>query len=56
MVTLTRARAALRRGEDAAAIVVPVGRRVAMIGHVQATIALVMIFMAVAMARGYGYG
>lgn len=56
MVTLTRARAALRRGEDAAGIVVPVGRRIAVIGHVQATIALVMIFMAVAMARGYGYG
>jgi len=54
MLTLMRARAALRQGRDAAAIVVPAGRRIALIGHVQATIALVMVFMAVAMARGYG--
>lgn len=54
MVVLTRARIALRHGRDAAAIVVPAGGRIALIGHVQATIALAMIFMAVAMARGYG--
>ena len=54
MLTLMRARFALRRGGDASAIVVPAARRIAIIGHVQATIMLVMIFMAVAMARGYG--
>lgn len=54
MITMTRARAALRQGLDASAIVVPVGKRIAIIGHVQATIALVMIFMATAMARGFG--
>jgi putative membrane protein len=54
MVTLTRARAALRQGRDAADIVVPTARRIALIGHVQATIALAMIFLATAMARGYG--
>lgn len=54
MLTLMRARAALRHGLDAAAIVVPAGKRIAVIGHVQATIALAMVFMAVAMARGYG--
>ena len=54
MVTLTRARAALRQGLDAEAIVVPAAKRIALIGHVQATIALAMVFMAVAMARGWG--
>ncbi|MEO6367452.1 MAG: DUF2214 family protein [Steroidobacteraceae bacterium] len=54
MVTLMRARAALRQGLDAAAIVVPAARRIALIGHLQATIALAMVFMAVAMARGFG--
>ena len=52
MLVLTRARAALRQGLDAASIVVPASKRIALIGHVQATIALVMVFMAVAMARG----
>jgi uncharacterized membrane protein len=54
MLTMMRARAALRQGLDAAAIVVPAAKRIALIGHVQATIALAMIFMAVAMARGFG--
>lgn len=54
MLTLMRARSAMRRGLDPAAIVVPAGKRIAIIGHVQATIMLAMIFMAVAMARGYG--
>jgi putative membrane protein len=54
MLTLMRARAALRQGLDAAAIVVPAAKRIAIIGHVQATLALAMIFMAVAMARGFG--
>lgn len=54
MLVLMRARGALRRGLDAAPIVVPAGGRIALVGHVQATIGLVMIFLAVAMARGYG--
>ena len=54
MLTLMRARSALRRGLEPSTIVVPAGKRIALIGHVQATIMLVMIFMAVAMARGYG--
>lgn len=54
MRTLARARSALGRGEDAGPIVDPAAKRIALIGHIQATIALVMIFMAVAMARGYG--
>lgn len=54
MLTLMRARFALQRGADASAIVAPAAKRIAIIGHLQATIALVMIFLAVAMARGYG--
>jgi putative membrane protein len=54
MLTLMRARLALRRGGDASAMVTPAAKRIAIIGHVQATIALLMIFLAVAMARGYG--
>lgn len=54
MLVMMRARAALKQGVDALARVAPAARRVAVIGHVQATLALVMIFMAVAMARGYG--
>jgi putative membrane protein len=54
LLTMARARAALRQGLDASTIVVPVGKRIAIIGHVQATIALGMIFMATAMARGFG--
>lgn len=54
MLTLMRARGALQRGSGAAAIVAPAAKRIALIGHIQATIVLVMVFMAVAMARGYG--
>jgi putative membrane protein len=54
MLTLMRARLALGRGADPASIVAPAAKGIALIGHLQATIALVMIFMAVAMARGYG--
>jgi putative membrane protein len=55
MVVLMRARAALRRGVAPASIVTPaIATRVAVIGHIQATLALAMIFMATAMARGYG--
>lgn len=55
MLTLMRWRLALRGGAAPASLVTPAaGRRIAVIGHVQATLALVMIFAAVAMARGYG--
>lgn len=55
MLTLQRWRNALRRGAAPADLVTPAaGRRIAIIGHVQATLALLMIFLAVAMARGYG--
>jgi uncharacterized membrane protein len=54
MLTLMRARRALRHGADPAPIVAPAAKGIALIGHLQATIAFVMIFMAVAMARGYG--
>jgi putative membrane protein len=54
MLTLMRVRLALRRGADPAPLVVPAANRIALIGHVQATVALIMIFLAVATARGYG--
>lgn len=54
MLRLAKARSALARGGDALGITDPAARRIAIIGHVQATLALAMIFMAVAMARGYG--
>lgn len=54
MLTLIRARSAMKSGLDPSAIIGPAGKRIAIIGHVQATILLAMIFMAVAMARGYG--
>ena len=55
MLMLIRWRKALRGGAAPASFVQPGdGRRIAIIGHVQATLALLMIFAAVAMARGYG--
>jgi len=54
MITLTRARSALRRRLDPLAIVAPAAKRIQLIGHVQATLALAMVFLAAAMARGYG--
>ena len=55
MLMLMRWRMALRAGTAPASLVTPAaGRRIAIIGHVQATLALLMIFAAVAMARGYG--
>jgi putative membrane protein len=57
MIRLIRWRGALRRGDapekfaDGA-----VGRRIAMISHIQATLVILMVFAAVAMARGYGAG
>jgi putative membrane protein len=55
MLMLMRWRMALRGGAAPSSLVTPAaGRRIAIIGHVQATLALLMIFAAVAMARGYG--
>jgi len=55
MLTLMRWRKSLRAGASPASLVTAAaGRRIAIIGHVQATLALLMIFAAVAMARGYG--
>jgi len=55
MLTLLRLRKGLRSGAAPDTLVAPgVGRRIALIGHIQATLGLAMIFAAVAMARGYG--
>ncbi|MEO8308472.1 MAG: DUF2214 family protein [Pseudomonadota bacterium] len=55
MLTLIRWRKAIRGGAAPASLVSPsAGKRIAIIGHVQATLAMLMIFAAVAMARGYG--
>jgi len=55
IVVLIRWRAALRRGENPAAFVPPVtAKRLATISHVQALLVVLLIFAAVAMARGYG--
>jgi len=55
MLTFMRWRKLLRGGAAPSSFVTPgAGKRVAIIGHVQATLALLMIFAAVAMARGYG--
>jgi putative membrane protein len=55
MLTLMRWRKALRGGGAPASFVTPAAaRRIAIIGHVQATLGLLMIVAAVAMARGYG--
>jgi putative membrane protein len=55
MMRLLKARLALRKGEPPATVIDPAsGRRIAVIGHIQATLLLAMIFAAAAMARGYG--
>lgn len=55
MLTLLRWRRKLQAGESPAAFVTPAeARRVALFGHLEATLLLAMIFLAVAMARGYG--
>lgn len=54
MLTLTRWRKLLRSGADPASFMTQaVGKRIAIIGHVQATLALAMIVAATAMARGF---
>lgn len=55
MMTLLRWRRAFRRGTAAEAIVVPAAaRRIATISNLQALLVVVMVFLAAAMARGYG--
>ena len=55
MITLIRWRGALRRGEPAESVAdVSAARRLAIISHVQATLVVLMVFAAAAMARGYG--
>ena len=55
MLTLLKLRAGVRHGAPPASLVsLRTGRQVALIGHIQATLGLLMIFFAVAMARGYG--
>jgi putative membrane protein len=55
MLTLMRWRKLARGGAAPASFMTQaIGKRIAIIGHVQATLALIMIVAAVAMARGYG--
>src|SRR5688572_2780456 len=55
MITLIRWRSALRRGDPAETTVkVETAGRIAMISHIQAALVVLMVFAAVAMARGYG--
>lgn len=54
MLTLVRWRIALGRGKSAGVVAVPgTARLIATISHVQALLIVLMIFAAVAMARGY---
>ena len=54
-ITLTRWRRSFRTGESADRVMASgAGRRIAVISHVQALVVVAMIFLAVAMARGYG--
>ncbi len=55
MVMLIRWRAALRRGKAADAVVDQrAARRIATISHIEAALVVLMVFAAVAMARGFG--
>jgi putative membrane protein len=55
MITLIRWRAALAKGASPEAVADPgVARRIALVSHAQAVLVVLMIFAAVAMARGYG--
>jgi putative membrane protein len=57
MVTLIRWRARLRRGDPPESVVdVDTARTIATISHAQALLVVLMVFAAVAMARGYGTG
>ncbi len=55
MIILIRWRSMLRRGEPAESVVkVETAGRIALISHIEATLVVLMVFAAVAMARGYG--
>jgi putative membrane protein len=55
MLTLTRWRRALGRGESAESLMTPAAtRRMATISHVEALLVVLMVVAAVSMARGYG--
>jgi putative membrane protein len=55
MMTLIRWRRALGRGEAPDAVQEPgTARRIALISHIEALVVVAMVFVAVAMARGYG--
>ena len=55
MVTLIRWRKAVGAGQPPEAVADPAAaRRIAMFSHIQATLVVLMVFAAVAMARGYG--
>jgi putative membrane protein len=55
MLTFIRWRKSLHAGAAPASFVTSAAaKRIAITGHIQATLALVMIFAAAAMARGYG--
>ncbi|MGH7663096.1 MAG: DUF2214 family protein [Gemmatimonadaceae bacterium] len=55
MLTLMRWRVAIRRGSAPEAVADPgTARRIAIISHVQALLVVLMVFAAVAMARGLG--
>jgi len=55
MITLIRWRAALGKGEAPEKVAdIATARRIAIISHIQATLVVLMVFAAVAMARGYG--
>jgi putative membrane protein len=53
-ITLVRWRAAKRRGGDGWRPDEGTARRIALIGHLEATIVIVMVVLATSMARGYG--
>ena len=55
MVTLIRWRKAIGAGQAPEAVADPAAaRRIAMFSHIEATLVVLMVFAAVAMARGYG--
>ena len=55
MMTLMRWRRVFKRGESAERLMTSgPGRKIALISHIEALVVVVMVFVAVAMARGFG--
>jgi putative membrane protein len=55
MATLIRWRMSLKTGQTPESVIdISAARRIGIISHVQATLVVLMVFAAVAMARGYG--